>query len=136
METDDGHMPALVGKCFLVKMSYNPLLLHLHDTEPQYDYYQYYEMDYREDILDLILLALLTPNILRSSPGTRLTGHPPLVHHRAEFSVAQLVVLVPVILLEGGLHLVLTHPPASPDGSGDHFVLADVAVGVYIKSLG
>ena len=50
METDDGDMPALVGKCFLVKMSYNPLLLHLHDTEPQYDYYQYYEMDYREDI--------------------------------------------------------------------------------------
>lgn len=84
----------------------------------------------------MILLALLTPNILRSPPGTCLTGDSPLVHHGAELSVAQLVVLVPVVLLEGGLHLVLTHSPASPNGSGDHFVLTDVAVGVDIKSLG
>ena len=76
----------------------------------------------------MILFAVFTPNILRSSPGAGLRGDSSLVHHGTELPVAQLVVLVPVVLLEGGLHLVLTHSPASPDGGGDHLVLADVAV--------
>ena len=43
--------------------------------------------------------------------------------------------LVPVILLEGGLHLGLTHPPAGPDGGGHHLSLANVAVRVNVQGL-
>ena len=90
-------------------------------------------------------------DILRSSPGVGLRGHSPLVHHRAELSVAQLVVLhrreahqsikvggahfVPVVFLEGGLNLSFAHPPPSPDGGGDHFIFTDEAVRVDIQRL-
>ena len=93
----------------------------------------------------------LIVDILWASPGARLRGHSPLVHHRAELSVAQLVILdrweghikvwgdlahfVSVVFLEGGLNLSFAHSPPGPDGGGDHFIFTDEAVRVDIQCL-